>query len=95
VGDVNGDIVLPGAGAPITTRNNVSATLSVQDQLVKARIPFTMQVRAEEAIEVDGMQFTLDCHGLGLIGMSGKLIPVEDEHYSFLQNDEFRLSWNA
>ncbi|MFZ1677245.1 MAG: hypothetical protein WBP41_21325 [Saprospiraceae bacterium] len=92
IGDLNGDVHLVTDNI-VKIRNPKQISFIIDDKPVKDGIPFTIDIKADQQIDVDGFQLSFNLKGTEVIGLAGRKIPITDENFSFMDG-KLRISWS-
>lgn len=94
IGDVNLDIKLAHSPDKIELRNENQISLLVDNVRIKENVPFSIDLKADLATNINGFQMAINLLDLQLISIDGVKIPITPEHFSIL-NGMLRISWNG
>ena len=92
IGDVNNSAILNFNGPSVDTRSN--STLDLSYDLITDQNTTTIDVYADQLIDLYGMQFTLQLDGDVVNVISGS-IDVNDQNIALISNDMMTFSWNS
>jgi len=94
VGDVNESIQSPFHEGNVAIRNDKDLKLRIDDQQIKQDVPFTIELKMNERVNIAGMQLSFLFKDLELISVDEAGIPITEENYSLTSDGVFRLSWS-
>ena len=94
IGDLNGDAIRINNPTPLPDRPN-PFVIELKDAEMIIGNEIRIEVKADENIEVEGLQFSWQLDGLAFSGIEKSILDIHEEHISILDDGLLRLSWAA